>query len=269
MVIDRRGLLAASGALLAGVTAAGCGVPAGGSPTAYPEACVSRDALTGYTAVDGAELIYEINGRGSRFFMEPGFAGQLSAWLADWSALTGQPAVARLRTYGTWIDGTGEGCRSWHHAGRAFDIAGLETADGEVLASARYDVWGGFAEPERRAAELRYWALAAHVHEHFAYVLTHVYDTAHHNHIHLDNGRSGAARSSFDRASRTQVQAVRAMCALVWGAELEPAGGYDGATREAVRGALSGLGGGSLSDGDGWTRFLRGTVTRALEQLGG
>ena len=43
-------------------------------------------------------------------------------------------------------------------------------------------------------------------------MLTHLFDAAHANHIHVDLGRSGPERPRLIRRSRAQVQAVRAMC---------------------------------------------------------
>lgn len=229
-------------------------------PSSQPTA-VPASSMTTYSELGGTDLVYEIDDRSSTFRMEPAFAASLDASLRDhWSAAGwGVPAV--LTTYGTWIDGSSEPSASWHHAGRAFDVGRVLGPGGTELVSCRYDLWGGTGgEREARAARA-YWKLAATLHRDFAYVLTYLYDAAHHNHIHLDNGQSGAERSRFSRGSRVQVQAVQAMCTHVWDRPLSITGRWDGPTRDAAEDVLrvNGLGE-RFSGDDAWHAFLTATA---------
>ena len=106
-------------------------------------------------------------------------------------------------------------------------MARVRVPDGFV--SCRYDQWRTTTGPELRRALRDYWALAASLHRHFAYVVTYLYDTEHHNHIHVDNGRSGSGRSEFDPGSITQVQAMQAIATYVWDRPTDITGRWDAA----------------------------------------
>ena len=124
-------------------------------------------------------------------------------------------------------------------------------------------MWGSRTGPALRSAARAYWQLAASLHRDFAYVLTYLYDNAHHNHIHVDDGRSGAGRSSLHRGMRVQAQAVQAMCVHVWGRDIEITGAWDAATRAATGEILREAGiGGSLTGDAQWHAFLTATASR-------
>lgn len=248
-------------ALLAPAALAGCSVGEDDSPrpsraTRPRASCVAASAMETYATLGGARLVYEVNDLPTRFRIEPAFAGQFEAWIAEWNSLTGTTTRA-LGTYGSWLADDGA-CDSWHHAGRALDVARVDTAGGE-LASCRYDLWGADPPPGMLRA---YWALAASLHAHFAYVLTYLYDDAHANHIHVDNGLSGPERSGFSGRSRVQNQAVQAICQHVWSVPTSASGSWDQATRASVRTVLDRLDvRGSLTTPDVWQVFLRGSVS--------
>ena len=177
-------------------------------------------------------MVYEPTGRRLAFWFDSGFAGQLDAWVGELAADLRQPVV-QLDTYGSWIDGRGQ-CDSWHHSGRAFDLARIRLTDGRVV-SCRYDQWRDAPTAEADAIRRAYWAVAAGLHLRFAYVLTYLYDAQHANHIHLDNGRSGPDLSTFRTRSRVQVQAVQAILTYLWAEPVELTGRWDGPTRDAAR----------------------------------
>lgn len=278
MALPRRRLFALTAAAALGLS--GCGSAGSDQPgsdggsdhdgvgdrgTRYPDRCIDRSALPTHAQIGSSSLVYDISTGRSRFAFDPGFHAQLETWLADWVALSGQPTPTSVWTYGTWTDGERSGCRSWHHQGRAIDISRL-LAGSTAIASARYDLWNRYTGAQRQFHEQRYWALAASLHDHFAYVLTYLYDDLHHNHLHVDNGRSGAERSVFDRGSSTQVQAVQAICGTVWGVPCEITGDWDFSTRRVSRAVLEQIGAtGSLTDDDNWRQLLRATVPRAVQ----
>lgn len=223
---------------------------------------VASDSLPDYRELGGARLVYEVDGVPSRFPMEPGFGDRLNAsLLSHWQA-AGWARPAELSSYGTWRSGpaAGEVGSSWHHAGRAFDVGRVTAADGAQLVSCRYDLWGGGPEHDLQAAA--YWRLAATLHRDFEYVLTYLFDEAHHNHIHVDNGRSGDEGSTFSRGARVQVQAVQAMCRYVWGLPVELSSRWDGPTSDATGEVLRRIGvGGALTRGqESWHAFLTATA---------
>ena len=100
-------------------------------------------------------------------------------------------------------------------------------------------------------------------------MLTHLFDAAHANHIHVDHGRSGPERPRLIRRSRAQVQAVRAMCRHVWGRTgVETTVDFDDVTRDATTRILEQVGGpGELADSrEAWQAFLVATMQRGWDR---
>lgn len=233
--------------------------PAGPRPA--PQV-VRASQLTSYRQLAGSQLRYEVDNVPARFPMDAAFASQLDASLrSHWQARRwGVPG--QLSCLGTHRQAPAEQASSWHHAGRAFDLAAVRTTAGRDLVSCRFDRWGN--GPDHAAQAGAYWRIAATLHRDFAYVLTYLYDSAHHDHIHLDNGLSGSERSRFTR-SRVQVQAVQAICTYVWDRPVELSGRWDSATADATDEVLAGVGaGGRLGritrSQDAWHTFLSATA---------
>lgn len=223
-----------------------------------------RSALERHTQLADLPLIYEVSSRRNAFWFDAGFAGRLETWL---QSLREQGLrIRQLWTYGAWTDGQSEGaCRSWHHSGRAFDLARLELTDGRFV-SCRFDQWQSLAGTALSQAQRQYWALAASLHREFAYVVTYPYNTDHHNHIHVDNARSGSSRSVFNPRSPTQVQAIQAISTHVWERPVEPSGVWDAATRRATAAVLTDLGqSGGLTAAGGWDRYLAASAGRLTD----
>ena len=124
------------------------------------------------------------------------------------------------------------------------------------------DQWGNAVDVERQRR--RYWALAASLHHHFAYLLTYLYNTQHHNHVHLDNGRSGGELSTFSTRSPAQTQAVQAMISYLWDIPVDITGQWDATTRRASRTVLDriGIADDLDSSADAWRAFLQASTRR-------
>lgn len=223
--------------------------------------CVPAGELATLTQVADTPLAYEETEREQAFRFDAGFHEQLNRWFIDWQQHSGL-SPTRIRTYGAWIDGEGDCGSSWHHSGRAFDISGVDGTDG-VLVSCRTDRWSQLSPSQRATLQRRYWALAASLHLHFAYVLTHLYDTAHANHIHVDNGVSGPEMSRFNPRSRVQNQAVQAIARYLWDEPCDITGRWDQQTENATASILARLGGtGSLTRAANWQSYLRESISR-------
>lgn len=233
----------------------------GDAPATAPDpTAVAPTTLPIHRELAGATLVYEISGDPTPLRIEEVFARRLEDSLRSHWQAAGWGAPATLTSYGTWIDTDGP-ADSWHHAGRAFDVGRVVSASGDEVVSCRYDRWGDAPAAARRAEESAYWRLAATLHRDFEYVLTYLYDEAHHNHIHVDDGRSRGERSAFRRGSRVQVQAVQAMCRHVWGLDVDVTDRWDDATRAATEGVLDRLGvGGRLTGDEQWHAFLTATA---------
>ncbi|AQP45668.1 extensin family protein [Tessaracoccus flavus] len=212
--------------------------------------CRTPDALTSFSTVGGAPLVYEVTGVAQSFRADPRFVELLDAWAADWVSLSGLGPLRRITTYGAFVDK----CDSWHAAGRAFDFGVLEHDGGTV--SCRYDQFG-----EDPAQLRRYWQLSASLAKWFTYTLTYRYNEQHHNHIHVDNGISGYDETGFAQRSRVQVMVVQGVVRHVFGLDAPFSGSYDGATRDAVREIQRSLGiTDPLRRAPGWQAFLDAAV---------
>ena len=253
--LERRRLLALGGSALLGV-AVGCSTvgPGTARPGAARASCVPRAALDPHRTLAGLPLLYEPDGRGRSFAFEPAFFGRLEDWAASLER-TLPAAPAQLRTYGSWVDG-GSACDSWHHAGRAFDLARVRLAGGGEV-SCRHDRWRSLEGDALAAAHRAYWSLVAGLHRRFGTVLTHLYDAAHANHVHVDDGRSGDGEVVFSPRSRVQVQAVQAICTHLWDSPVALSGAWDGPTRRAVGPVLERLGlAGDLTADGSWAGLM-------------
>lgn len=231
----------------------------GPRPTPEP---VARDELDRFTTLAGARLTYEVDEAPTVLFMESGFAQRLDRSLRSHWVAAGWGAPASVSSYGTWVAPRGRARPSWHHEGRAFDVGRVLGGGGSTLISCRYDLWRSQSGAARAAAERAYWRLAATLHRDFAYVLTYLYDDAHANHIHVDDGLSGDGPSRFRAGSRVQVQAVQAMCTHVWDLPVQTSGSWDAATRQATATVLERIGAGRRLTGgqDDWHAFLTATA---------
>ncbi len=256
MTLRRRVLLGTVGFAALGV--AGCGLWPDGDgerPT-----CVARSALTGHDSLGDAPLRYEVDDQGRTFSFDTAFYDRLIDWLGFFREQTGS-TVSAISTYGSWTDG-GVECSSWHNAGRAFDLARLRHQGSDVI-SCRYDQWRTAPAAQQRPLLRRYWATAASLHHHFRDVLTYLFDDQHLNHIHVDNGQTGAELSTFTGQSRVQIHAVQAICSHVWDRPVPIDGLWADATKQVAAEITNGLGvGDDLGDADTWRAFLRASTAR-------
>jgi hypothetical protein len=260
MPVTRRALLGLGAGGLA-ATVAGCsGSDRGPEPEPY---CTSQLKLARHSSLRNAKFVYDPDRQPTSFSFDRGFYGQLGTWLEDYLELSGTSRPDQVWTYGSWLDGHPQ-CDSWHDAGRAFDLSRLVTA-GAVQVSCRYDIWSTYTGSRLSLFRTRYWALAASLHLHFEYVLTHLYNADHHNHIHIDNGRSGSGLSSFDTDSVSQVQAVQAILTHLWDKPVPITGQWNRQTRNATGDVLDDTEvGGTIDDGDDhWRTFLRQSAQRS------
>lgn len=258
VTLERRALL---GLGVMGVTAGLVGCRADGS-TPDPVRCVPRSALTSTNNIDGKALLYEENGRQQSFALDANFLAQVIAWQRWWSGNSGLADHDQLWTYGTWIDGGGT-CDSRHNEGRAFDISRLRARQQPVV-SCRYDLWSKLSTDQMTWHTRRYWSLAASLHAHFAYVLTHLFDDLHANHIHVDNARSPDGVVRFEPGSRAQCQALQAICTHLWDTPVEQTGQWDRPTRRASSTVVQRVGGtGDAARADNWQLIMKGSAGRA------
>lgn len=243
---------------------AGCSLPGrlpGGDGPGTGGRCVDRSTLDPHDTLADSTLLYEPNDRQERLFFDADFFARLEDWHRYFVETSGLPVPDTISNYGSWVSGDGD-CSTWHNSGRALDIARL-TSGADTLASCRYDVWKDYSGDQLTFHRRRYWALAASLHHHFAYVLTHLFDDQHHNHIHVDNSQSGTELSTPDTSSRVQAQAVQSICRHVWDVPCEVTGAWDGQTDEAGATVLDRIGrtGRVHDSAEVWRAFLTASVT--------
>lgn len=207
---SRRTILGgALGAGALGLAGTGGALLAGAGPAA------AHGTITTYSGINGARTVYEVNGALASWGYRPSFHDRLDSWLAFWNANTPSswPDASRVWGYGAHTD---HRVTEAHNNGRGFDLSRIYTGSTRRF-TARYDQWRTLTGSDLALTRRRYWATSASAHHHFRNVLTYLYNSAHHNHIHIDNLVSGTGNSSFDSGSSAQVQHVQACCRYVWG----------------------------------------------------
>lgn len=165
-----------------------------------------------YDRTSAAE--YGTRGRPATFQCGPGFAKKLDATFAEIWAIAGNAEV--VTTGGLWVQKPG-----MHGQGRAFDLDGIFWAHRSLVT--RRD---GAEGRDRRL----YYGVEAVLRRHFGTVLDFHYNTAHHDHFHVDDGTGVGFRSG----SRSTVLFVQAALNQFYTAGLAVDGVYGPLTRAAL-----------------------------------
>jgi hypothetical protein len=228
-------------------------------------------AMASRSTINGAPLYYEPSQARNSFTFENNFYNQLVRWTdglsnlipASWGGLP-----TRIYSYGAYVNKPG-----MHGLGRGFDIASVSftAPDGTFIKGfdCRYDKWrnGNSVHLWRR----RYWTLSASLHRSFRHVITYLYNTQHHNHIHVDNDIYGVyTNASFSTGSRTQVLHVQAVCRYVWGHATTIDGNWGSQTQSHSTAVLRRVGRSSgtiVSDPGNWQVFNRATVEQGSNKV--
>lgn len=189
---------------------------------------------------------YGVRGDPHNFHVPTNFQAALEEAFADlWEICPLGPARTILSA------GTYSNRPPSHHAtGRAMDIDAI--------------LW-----PERSFVTLNfptdtvfYLAVESVLRRHFDYVLTYLYNNAHHDHFHVDQ----AGQVGFGK-SRTKTNYVQAYCAHVLGLPTEVDGVWGSDTDEGLERAQSILEvPGDLRSLDRWKEFLRAAAAHAFGQ---
>lgn len=254
---DRRAILGLGGAAVG--TAAVAMLP-GGAAHAAP--CVNEASLPLQRSVGGATMYYveTLQPAGAR--LEPAFFARLGAWKTFWQQNTTYSPMDQLIHYGGY-NNRNDGCVSMHNYGRAFDITSAWSGTVRQF-SLRYDIWRSWTGSQLTTVRRQYWTAAASFHLYFEHTLTYLFNTAHHNHIHIDNKVSGSGLSRFS-GTTAQVQALQAMLNYVWAKGTKVDGVWGPQTDRHAREVLTRIGKpGSVSTASatGWRNLLTATTRK-------
>lgn len=218
-----------------------------------------------FEAIWNQRTVYEGTGNLASFDYRPSFHDRCRDWLQFWANNVpgGFNTPFRVWSFGVHTD---HRVSEAHNNGRGFDLTRIYiTSDaGNLLRrfNGRYDQWQGTASAE--IERQRYWATAASLHHHFQHVLTYLYNTDHHSHIHFDNLVSGLGNSNFSTGSTAQVQHVQACCRFVWGKTTAIDGVWGPETKSHSDAVLQRIGRtGSLTTSQAnWLAFNRATLRK-------
>jgi hypothetical protein len=206
-------------------------------------------SLVTVAQLDAVPLFFArgVPARPQSFSIEPGFRDVLVQTIRSVRART--PAsfgdLVRITTAGAFVDKPG-----MHGLGRAFDHDAW-TFEHVDIRPIRHDHVAA-----SRAQRQRYWALAAIMRSHSAFVLHGHFNADHEDHIHQDNGGS----RPFTTSSPATVKLVQAVCNHIYSESpaLDIDGGFGELSAGAVRRAMIKAGlAGDVFDPAQWRRFLR------------
>ena len=253
--------------LLRSGAAAGALVVGAGSQLWLPaESAEAHGTIRSYSGIWGQRTRYEANGNYASFGYRPSFHDRMSHWLYYWNNHTPYRRSIVVWTYGVHTD---HRVSEAHNAGRGFDLTRIYAtgSDGNrhLRAFLRHDIWKNYGDADRRRHRRWYWGTSAICHHHFRNVLTYYYNSAHDNHIHIDNLVSGTSNSNFATGSKAQVQHVQACCRWVWGKSTAIDGVWGPQTRQHSHDVLVriGKGGYLTSSKSHWLAFNTATCRKA------
>lgn len=264
--IRRRTLLVLGASGAAGALFAPAGSPAVAGPSAITAVCGA--VVTAQSEISNRPTYYEPTGVATSFSYDSTFYSRLETWWNFWYANTPSAWVTpgRIWGLGAYMDRM-DGCVSMHNYGRALDITRMYmTNSSSVLVKVfdgRYANWKTQTGSTLTTTRKRFWATVASLHYHFRSVLTYMYDSAHEDHVHVDNGYSGDGNSTFATNVYPQVQHVQACLVYIWGYTTVPLDGiWSQSTADAARAALGRIGiTGWITDSQyNWLQFNKASL---------
>jgi len=251
--MNRRSVLAlaAAGAVGTGIAAVGIQAPARAHGTLY----TYNRIINNY--YDGFSFYTYYENSPTSFSYEAGFYARLQAWADFYWSNVGGPvgAPVQLHTLGVHVNKyiSGTNTLSQHAYGKAMDIQFIRAR--HTTSNSTITV---FNANDNNAT---YWGNVASMEYHFRDVVHRADNQAHWNHVHVDNGISGANNSSFSSSSRSQVRFAQAATTHVWGIGTSIDGGYGNQTKANTSAVLSRIGrSGYLHDSQAnWLEFCKAT----------
>lgn len=188
---------------------------------------------------------YGTRGGPATFRCGPGFKRKLDACFEEVWSLTGKAEV--ITSAGAFTQKGG-----MHGLARAFDLDGIFWSHFEFVT-----LKDGYQGRDRSL----YFGIECILRRHFGTVLSYLYNKAHHDHFHVDDG----SPVSFNSNSDSRVKFVQGALNVFWGAGLQVDGRYGPQTARAIDEALTRLGlSGTLGTKQVWLDFLWGCAKKGL-----
>jgi hypothetical protein len=246
------------------------GLMVGGSSQLWlmAQRAAAHGTIQQYSGIWGQRTVYEITGNLTSFGYRPSFHDRMNSWLEFWYNNTPSNFLKPIRVWSIGVHNDDRVSES-HNAGRGFDLSRIQATgtDGDLHRRffGRYDIWRNWDATALAAERRRYWATAASAHHHFQDVLTYLYDSDHHSHIHMDNLQSGSGNSSYHTGSRAQTLNVQACCRYIWGKSTTIDGIWGPQTRDHSTDVLRRIGRatGTIASSQGnWLAFNRASLRK-------
>ena len=273
--ISRRGILAAAAAgsamalIGSGTSNADPGEyhAAPDGPTTSPADGPTTLALVTKSTIYGYPTYYEDTGAATSFRYEPAFHSRLETWFVRFILRSPNNWVnpQRIYSYGAYVNKTG-----MHGQGRAFDLTRIRVTDENTGSlfdafNGRYDQWQNYTGDALTTVRKRYWGTLATLHYSFRHVISHLDNSEHHNHVHIDNAVSGSGDSSYSTSSSTQTLYVQAACRYIWGYQTAIDGQWGPQTQRDSSAALARAGSdGVITTQSRWLAFNTATASMGL-----
>jgi hypothetical protein len=256
--ISRRTLLGATG-----VAAAGAIVGLGGAPASAHGATLEATEIWSAPIYQGSIRTQWFN---------PTFYSRLETWMPFYYSNSPGHWITpqRINHLGVHAD---DDSTSYHYYGRAIDLQNLyfTNSNNSALFKAFDCVYksgtGGWGNTQSGSTltttRKNYWAAVAGLNYHFRDVLHYLYNTEHHNHVHVDNSKTGSGNSTFSTGSRAQVLMVQACLVYIWGYSVVSIdGGWGSQSDTYSRQALARIGrsGGLTTSQANWLEFCKASL---------
>lgn len=187
---------------------------------------------------------YGTRGRAHTFECTPGFLRKLEACFDELFRVSPLGRAEIITSAGAQVNKPG-----FHGLGRAFDLDAL--------------FWPGrdFITLRFPTDQKFYLGVEAVLRKHFGTVLNYLYNSDHHDHLHVDDG----SEVGFVRSSKARVLFVQAALTHVLGTPVDIDGAYGPETEGGLRTAFERLGlTGDINAREVWLEFLTRITREAL-----
>lgn len=190
---------------------------------------------------------YATRGKPYRFHVIESFEQELEAFFGELWEVCPLGQAEMITSAGAYVNKSG-----YHGRGRGFDIDAIFWPERD------------FVTLDYPSDPVFYLGVEAILRKHFGTVLGFIYNRAHQDHFHIDNGTS----VKFTTSSTSRVLFVQAALTHVLDISVSIDGQYGSQTSAAIKKALKNMGStGELGNKSTWKKFLNHIAERAFKQV--